>query len=390
MPLTIVRNDIVKMNVDAIVNSTSESLQPGGYGVDRSIHAAAGKGLAEELAMQGSCKVGHAVLTGSHDIENCRYIIHAVAPVYRDGKSGEKELLESCYDSVMKIAAGTGCRSVAIPLLAAGAYGYPAEEAYSLATSRIRAALEDNPELDVYLVLYHSALVRLAESADGYVKQYIDRNYCETKLAALKMEDYRTESIGSAHEFNRPAYYGASASANIRPQKSEKPTLTHSKKNKAERIRPDEEEMDDYLPALSAFASEAVSYEGYSFLSRIGTPADLDISFGQAVTQLVEERGLKPSTFYNKANISKSVYSNLKTRPDYVPSRSTALACVVALELPYQAACDMLRLAGITFSHCFMQDVIVEACIKDRIYDIDKVNAILFDNDQQMLGQNLS
>ena len=120
MPLTIVRNDIVKMNVDAIVNSTSESLQPGGYGVDRSIHAAAGKGLAEELAMQGSCKVGHAVLTGSHDIENCRYIIHAVAPVYRDGISGEKELLESCYDSVMKIAAGTGCRSVAIPLLAAG------------------------------------------------------------------------------------------------------------------------------------------------------------------------------------------------------------------------------------------------------------------------------
>ena len=115
MALTIVRNDIVKMKVDAIVNSTNEYLHPGGHGVDAAIHAAAGPRLREELNQIGYCAPESLVITESYNIKTCSYIIHVVGPRYIDGKHGEAEALWNCYDRILNLAYKKRCRSLAIP-----------------------------------------------------------------------------------------------------------------------------------------------------------------------------------------------------------------------------------------------------------------------------------
>ena len=172
MALTIVRNDITKMHVDAIVNTTNEYFEVGGVGVDAGIHYAAGPGLKKALAEIGYCPVGSAVITDSFNITSCRYIIHTVGPVYWDGSNGEAEKLRSCYRSILSLARGKGCRSLAIPSISTGAYRYPKAEAYSIATSCIREfllSLPDDEDMMVYLVLFDRESVAVSEKVDSEV-----------------------------------------------------------------------------------------------------------------------------------------------------------------------------------------------------------------------------
>lgn len=135
--ICLVRGDITGVRADAIVNAANTTLLGGG-GVDGRIHRVAGPGLLEECRKLGGCPTGSARITGAHAL-SARHVIHAVGPVYRDGNSGEPQLLEGCYRAAFALAVENDCKSIAFPAISCGAYGYPIKEAVTIA---LRVAIE--------------------------------------------------------------------------------------------------------------------------------------------------------------------------------------------------------------------------------------------------------
>ena len=140
--LELTRDNIVRLQVDAIVNAANTSLLGGG-GVDGAIHRAAGPELLAECRTLGGCPTGQAKITGGHHLP-ARHVIHTVGPVWHGGARGEPDLLASCYRQSLALAADHNCRTVAFPAISCGVYGYPFEAAAEIALCEVRGFIEEH------------------------------------------------------------------------------------------------------------------------------------------------------------------------------------------------------------------------------------------------------
>lgn len=331
MPLHIVRNDITTMKVDAIVNAANESLLGGG-GVDGAIHRAAGPELLAECRTLGGCQTGRAKLTRAYRLP-AKYVIHTVGPVWRGGGHGEQELLASAYRSALELALAHGCGSAAFPLLSSGAYGYPKAQALKTAVDTIGDFLLGH-DMTVYLVVYDRAAYDIGGKLFADIAAYIDDRYVDV------------------HTDSRETQRRRMAMASM----------------------PMEEE--ECMPAPCAMAPPGLD----EVLSK------LDESFSQMLLRKIDERGMTDAQCYKKANIDRKLFSKIRSDVYYKPSKPTAMAFAVALELPLDEARELLSKAGFAFSHASKFDIIVEYFIARENYNIFEINEALFAFDQSLLG----
>ncbi len=342
MPLEIVRNDITKMHVDAIVNAANQTLLGGG-GVDGAIHRAAGPELLAECRTLGGCKTGSAKITGAYRLP-CRYVIHAVGPRWRGGNCQERENLISCYRTSLSLAEEKGCESVAFPLISSGIYGYPKDQALKVAIDTISDFLLAH-EMTVYLVIYDKTSYQISEKLFRDIEEYIDDNYV-SEHTDLRQESRRKELL-------------------------------------------EEELPEKDLDISSPLADAAVLYD------RPAAPAAatledavrmMDESFSDMLLRKIDERGITDAQCYKKANIDRKLFSKIRNDRNYRPSKPTVLAFAIALELPLSETRELLLKAGFALSHSNKFDIIVEFFISRGNYNIFEINEALFAFDQALLG----
>ena len=333
MPLEIVRNDITKMTVDAIVNAANESLLGGG-GVDGAIHYAAGPKLLAECKTLGGCKTGKAKITGGYNLP-AKYVIHTVGPIYEDGKHGEKALLESCYRESLALAKEHNCETVAFPLISSGVYGYPKDQALKVAIDVISDFLLEN-EMKVYIVIFDKAAYKISEKLFSDIAEYIDDNYVDEHT------DYRRESMW----MNAP--------------------------------------MQAFVGLFEADLYECKAMAADDDLDEI--IKRIDESFSQMLLRKIDEKGMTDAECYKKANIDRKLFSKIRSDVHYKPSKPTAIAFAISLELTLSETEDMLKKAGFALSHSNKFDIIIEYFISKGNYNIFEINEALFAFDQSLLG----
>ena len=192
MPLQIIRQDITKMRVDAIVNTTNEE-KIGYSGVDLAVHTIAGPGLDEECASLPLLGLGQAQITGGYNLP-CKFVIHTSGPVWHGGLCGESIILRSCYIESLKLAVKSGCRSIAFPLISSGVYGYPKDQVLKFAIQTITEFLFDH-ELMVYLCVFDRKSYEFSQRLFAEINEFIDDENIFKETWNGKFEHYLDEKF---------------------------------------------------------------------------------------------------------------------------------------------------------------------------------------------------
>lgn len=371
MPFKIVRNDITKMHVDAIVNTANEAPQYSS-GVDTAVYHADGEGeLLAERKKIGWMKKGDVAITSGFKLP-AKYIIHAVSPCYIDGTFGEEELLRGCYSKSLQLAYENKCESIAFPLISTGSFGYPKEEGMRIALDEINAFLMKH-EMLVYLVVFDTASTKLGLNLYPNLEAYIDHNYvCEKRE-----EEYGNRYFGSAQK-GKPGY-DAYKMERERVEKAIKAPIeideccmsvksTRSMSSKSNNVR----DMDAY--SYEDFYEENES----ALKERMKHMSD---TFQQYLLYLIETKGLTPAEVYKRAIITKQLFSKIKVNSNYHPDKATAMRLCVGAKLNIDETKDLLARAGYALSPCDKRDIIFSFFIENNVYDMIEIDIALEEHD---------
>ena len=336
MPFEIIRNDIVNMKADAIVN-TANPRPVVGSGTDTAIHTKAGPQLLEARKKIGNIPAGSSAITGAYGLD-AKYVIHTVGPVWRGGFFGEANRLRSCYDSALKLAVEHGCRSVAFPLISTGNYGFPKDKALQIAISAFSEFLLEQ-DMQIYLVVFDRTSFRLSEQLFRDVDSFVDEHYVEAVETAI----YAREEC-----------------------------------SRAPRRRRDMEVRECSMSIPFPSKSKVLSLEDML--------KQQDAGFTEALLKLIDQRGKKDSEVYKKANISKQHFSKIRNNPNYKPTKPTAIALALALELDLEQTRDLIGRAGYALTNSSKFDLIIRYFIEQKNYNVVEINIALYERDQSLLG----
>lgn len=437
MALQIVRNNIINVSADAIVNTANPKVAVG-PGVDQAIYEAAGWDcLLADREKIGEMKPGQVAYTPAYDL-NAKYIIHAIGPAWRGGSYGERETVALCYSRSLALAADLGCESIAFPLMATGTYGFPKDEALKIAIREISDFLLTH-EMEVLLVVYDKESFEVSGRLFTDIKSYIEEPeilLAEEQRSAYRDEvSRRQENRMEPDSLSRPLESGRLSNERNRlldrGRRLEEERENRARKRSLFRRRSKEDseafessEADSNLMgAGTPVTDEEATLSDFSILEKsksIGSATEpqmsfpsegktggyvantmpfptekmsleerlkhLDKTFQEYLFMLIDRKGFEDTEVYKRANIDRKHFSKIRSNKDYKPSKKTALALAIALELGLDETRDLLSRAGLALSPSSTFDKIVEYCIDNGEYDIYEINCVLFKYDQDTLG----
>ena len=338
MPFKIVRNDITKMKVDAIVNTANEA-PIYSLGVDTAVYLAAGvEELLAERRRIGFMEEGEVAITSGFRLP-AKYIIHAVSPCYLNGSIGEEDRLRSCYQKSLQLAYEHGCKSIAFPLISTGNFGYPKEEALRVAADESNAFLLKH-EMQIYLVVFDEKSTELALRLNPSLEAYIDHNYvCEQREIEYGDVYFNSEKL--------------CAESRVLLKEKSMPALG----------KWEEEEYYDFLEENESALNERMKH--------------MSDTFQEYLFYLIESKDLTNAQVYKRAIITKQLFSKIKLNPDYHPDKATAMRLCVGAELSLDETVDLLARAGYALSPCDKRDIIFSFFIENKVFDMIEIDIAL-------------
>ena len=352
MPIKIVNQDITKIECDAIVNPTNVNMRPTG-GLDAAIHKAAGAELLEYCRTLGRLSVGEARITPAFNLP-CRFVIHTVGPKWCGGLFGESALLRSCYEESMRLAIDNGCSSVAFPLIASGAHGYPKGRVLKEAVAVISRML-DECEMDVYIVIYdksaYSVDSKIYEDLQRFVSVLCGNERSRTHISRSEASDCCMKSRGAETRFSE--------------------TLCDLDNSERRFVRPENGEAE----------------VAYRLISLDEMLREMDKGFADTLFYYIDKKQITDVEAYKRSNVSKKTFSKIKCNGEYRPSKETAVSFAIGLHLNLDETKHLLSTVGMCLSRSNKFDVVIEYFIITGRYEtIFDVNEVLYQLDLPLLG----
>lgn len=352
MPFEIVRNDITKMEVDAIVN-TANPRPVIGSGTDYAVHKAAGPELLEARRKIGNIIVGTSVATPAFNL-HAKYVLHTVSPAWRGGDHHEAELLRKAYDSALGLALKLHCKSVAFPLMAAGSYRFPHDDALLIAVQAI-SEFSLRHRMQIYLVVFNAKAVSAAGGMFADLKSYIDDNYVDEH----NREEYRPQIRRRRRELEEPYAF----QANYVSEKA------------VDRPRPGASDRSKKASAVAADDTAASFGKDLDeFLKTSETT-----TFTEHLLSLLQECGEKDSVVYKRAGMSRQRFNKIINNKNAQPKKETAIQLAIGLKLNMRQTQTLLGKAGYALTRSSKADLVVQYYIERKTYNVVLINNALYD-----------